>query len=291
MSGPTTISRSAPASAPSRRSSKAGRPISANSSTSSRARFSSRRRSRPSSNRASSAASTKSAPTRWRRARIPGTSTAGAPQIAERIKLSPLAFACYSELGGLNRWRHIWAYKDAAERFAVREHARNEGVWPPKRRPARPDPDAGEHAGRAGILLAAALAPNPRLASRCSIGRPAPAGPRFRPPMGADIMLIEINPAPGQERLLSKPPANHYGLSRCPAAAISSSGTTAASAKSASGCGNSNASGNLRRRTTRTSTLNIGRGGRDPLSLLRDTVWLRSSIDTARSRPAGQFIC
>jgi NIPSNAP len=29
------------------------------------------------------------------------------------------------------RWCHIWAYKDAAEPFAVRERARNEGVWPP----------------------------------------------------------------------------------------------------------------------------------------------------------------
>jgi hypothetical protein len=38
----------------------------------------------------------------------------------------------YSELGGLNRWCHIWAYKDAAERFAARERARNEGVWPPR---------------------------------------------------------------------------------------------------------------------------------------------------------------
>ena len=37
-----------------------------------------------------------------------------------------------SGLGGLNRWCHIWAYADAAERFAVRERARNEGVWPPR---------------------------------------------------------------------------------------------------------------------------------------------------------------
>src|SRR5438105_14989784 len=43
-----------------------------------------------------------------------------------------LAGAWYSELGGLNRWCHIWAYKDAAERFAVRERARNEGGWPPR---------------------------------------------------------------------------------------------------------------------------------------------------------------
>ena len=55
-----------------------------------------------------------------------------AEALPERVKLSPLAGAWYSELGGLNRWCHIWAYKDAAERFAVRERARNEGVWPPR---------------------------------------------------------------------------------------------------------------------------------------------------------------
>ena len=34
-----------------------------------------------------------------------------------------------------------------------------------------------------------------------------------------------------------------------------------------------------------------GRGGHDPLSLLRDGVPLRSAIDTARYRTIGQFIC
>ena len=63
---------------------------------------------------------------------IPGVIDRWSTQIAERVKLSPLAFAGHSELGGLNRWCHIWAYKDAAERFAVRERARNEGVWPPR---------------------------------------------------------------------------------------------------------------------------------------------------------------
>jgi len=53
-------------------------------------------------------------------------------QIGERTKLSPLAFAGHSELGGLNRWCHIWAYKDAQQRFDVREKARKEGIWPPK---------------------------------------------------------------------------------------------------------------------------------------------------------------
>src|SRR6266513_6224662 len=34
-----------------------------------------------------------------------------------------------------------------------------------------------------------------------------------------------------------------------------------------------------------------GRGGHDPVSLLRNAVPLRSSIDTARCRPARQFLC
>ena len=63
---------------------------------------------------------------------IPGQIDRWSTQIAERTKLSPLAFAGHSELGGLNRWRHIWAYKDANHRAEVRDHARKEGIWPPK---------------------------------------------------------------------------------------------------------------------------------------------------------------
>ena len=63
---------------------------------------------------------------------IPNQIDRWSTQIAERIKLSPLVGAWYSELGALNRWCHIWAYKDAADRFAVREKARKEGIWPPK---------------------------------------------------------------------------------------------------------------------------------------------------------------
>src|SRR5204862_3836385 len=51
--------------------------------------------------------------------------------IGERVKLSPLAFAGHSELGDLNLWCHIWAYKDAAERFAVRAQAVKDGAWRP----------------------------------------------------------------------------------------------------------------------------------------------------------------
>src|SRR4029077_8435643 len=63
---------------------------------------------------------------------IPATIDRWSTQIAERTKLSPLAGAWYSELGGLNKWVHIWAYKDAAQRFRIREEARSKGIWPPK---------------------------------------------------------------------------------------------------------------------------------------------------------------
>jgi hypothetical protein len=54
-----------------------------------------------------------------------------AGKIGERVKLSPLVGAWYSEFGGLNKWVHIWAYKDAAERQRIRAEAVAKGVWPP----------------------------------------------------------------------------------------------------------------------------------------------------------------
>lgn len=54
-----------------------------------------------------------------------------AAKIDERVKLSPLVGAWYSDLGGLNKWMHIWAYKDAAERARVRAEAQARGIWPP----------------------------------------------------------------------------------------------------------------------------------------------------------------
>lgn len=63
---------------------------------------------------------------------IPNQIERWATAIDERVKLSPLAFAGHSELGDLNIWCHIWAYKDAASRFEIRDKARRDGIWPPK---------------------------------------------------------------------------------------------------------------------------------------------------------------
>jgi hypothetical protein len=62
---------------------------------------------------------------------LPGMMERWAAKIDERVKLSPLVGAWYSELGGLNKWVHIWAYKDAAERQRIRADAVARGIWPP----------------------------------------------------------------------------------------------------------------------------------------------------------------
>ena len=54
-----------------------------------------------------------------------------AEKVPGRIALSPLVGAWHSELGGLNKWCHIWAYKDAGERSRIRAEAVAKGVWPP----------------------------------------------------------------------------------------------------------------------------------------------------------------
>ena len=62
---------------------------------------------------------------------VPGMIERWAAKIDERVKLSPLVGAWYSEFGGLNKWVHVWAYKDAAERQRIRAEAVARGVWPP----------------------------------------------------------------------------------------------------------------------------------------------------------------
>ena len=62
---------------------------------------------------------------------IPAVMEAWGARIAERVKLSPLVAAWYSEIGPLNKWVHIWAYKDANHRAATRAEAVAKGIWPP----------------------------------------------------------------------------------------------------------------------------------------------------------------
>ena len=63
---------------------------------------------------------------------IPKVLEAWSQAIPERVKLSPLAGCWYSDIGGLNKWVHMWAYRSLEERQRVRDEARQTGVWPPK---------------------------------------------------------------------------------------------------------------------------------------------------------------
>jgi NIPSNAP len=57
-----------------------------------------------------------------------------AAAIADREKLSPLAACWHSELGGLNKFVHIWAYQDLAARAKVRAESQKLPNWPPQTR-------------------------------------------------------------------------------------------------------------------------------------------------------------
>jgi hypothetical protein len=62
---------------------------------------------------------------------IPKVLDAWAKVIESRERLSPLAACWTSELGGLNKFVHVWVYKDLAERARVREESRRPGSgWP-----------------------------------------------------------------------------------------------------------------------------------------------------------------
>ncbi|MEQ1775525.1 MAG: NIPSNAP family protein [Burkholderiales bacterium] len=51
--------------------------------------------------------------------------------VPERLKFSPLCAAWYSELGGLNKFVHIWPYPSLDARNDTRDKSKAAGVWPP----------------------------------------------------------------------------------------------------------------------------------------------------------------
>lgn len=67
---------------------------------------------------------------------IPAMIERWTPWIPKRVKLSPLVGAWYTDIGPLNTWIHIWAYKDQGERERIRAEAVARGVWPPTGQPA-----------------------------------------------------------------------------------------------------------------------------------------------------------
>jgi hypothetical protein len=64
---------------------------------------------------------------------IPKVLEAWGKAIEAREKFSPLVACWTSELGELNKFVHIWAYKDLNERARIREESRRPGTgWPPQ---------------------------------------------------------------------------------------------------------------------------------------------------------------
>ena len=57
-----------------------------------------------------------------------------AEKLPGREKFSPLAGCWTSELGELNRFFHLWPFKDLAERDRIRREAVAAGAWPPATR-------------------------------------------------------------------------------------------------------------------------------------------------------------
>src|SRR5262245_20720243 len=80
---------------------------------------------------------------------LEGWSTA----IEAREKFSPLAACWTSELGGLNKFVHIWVYKDLTERTRVREASRQSGGAWPRQTGVRPIRQANK------LLVPAAFSP------------------------------------------------------------------------------------------------------------------------------------
>jgi len=64
---------------------------------------------------------------------IPKVVEAWGKAIPNREEFSPLAAGMYTDLGALNKWTHIWPYKDLGERARVRTESRKPGTgWPPQ---------------------------------------------------------------------------------------------------------------------------------------------------------------
>jgi hypothetical protein len=84
---------------------------------------------------------------------LPDTMKRWEGAIAARVKLSPVVLAGGVEFGQANRFIHMWAYKSLDQRLAIREEARQKGIWPP--------PGGGDNlfAQENKILLPAAFSP------------------------------------------------------------------------------------------------------------------------------------
>jgi len=67
---------------------------------------------------------------------IPKVIEAWSPRIKDRTAVSPLIFAGFTDIGPLNQWVHVWAYRNMGERERLRGQAMKPGSWPPPRDPS-----------------------------------------------------------------------------------------------------------------------------------------------------------
>ncbi len=77
--------------------------------------------------------------------------------LAARVKISPILATWFSELGGLNKFVHIWPYKSMDQRMEARKQALASGTWPPSAGPG--DAPYTTVAQETKILLAAPFSP------------------------------------------------------------------------------------------------------------------------------------
>ena len=63
---------------------------------------------------------------------IPKVMTAWEKAMPQREEYSPLAGCWQSELGGLNRFTHVWVYENLNERDRIRAESSAAGHWPPQ---------------------------------------------------------------------------------------------------------------------------------------------------------------
>lgn len=62
---------------------------------------------------------------------MPKVFKAWEPMVAAREKYSPLVLCGQTELGTLNKFFHLWPYKDAGDRARIRGEVVKAGIWPP----------------------------------------------------------------------------------------------------------------------------------------------------------------
>ena len=89
---------------------------------------------------------------------LPNIEKAWQHSLPARLKFGPLAAVWYSELGGINKFMHIWPYPTLDARADIRKRAQEAGAWPPSAQKAG-TPPYSLIAQENKILLPSAISP------------------------------------------------------------------------------------------------------------------------------------